>query len=361
MNLQRRFFLKSFIVVAAAFSICFSFVAPASAQYGDHTVKVMTRNMYPGADLGAIASVPAEGLDAAIQATIEDVFQSRIPERAALVAAEIIQNKPDIVALQEATQWKISTLQGEVVLDQLELLMKSLRRAGLQYRVAVVQQMTHVEIPDAITYTDRNAVLVRHNMPLQVLGTETHTFSDLLTIPVPSLDTEISILRGWIEMDVKVQGRHFKFVNTHLESPLPGPYQAGTQGLQVLQAMELMQELAPAKVPVILAGDFNSNAEAFPPGYPPDQTPSYMMLSAVYHDPWHLFHSDPGYTWPMPVILPIKAEDFYERIDFTLSDTLDPVSIERVGTDPVDGLLASDHAGVVAEFELEKTLRKNIR
>jgi endonuclease/exonuclease/phosphatase family metal-dependent hydrolase len=350
-RLQRKLVMLSFTVIAV-FSICFAFVSPASAQYRDHTVKVMTRNMYPGADLDAIAQAgnPAE-LEAAIQATIESIIQSKVPERAALVAAEIAQNTPDLVALQEATKWRINSPRGTIVLDQLDLLLDSLRAMGQNYRVAVNQKLTDVHLRGVISYTDHDVILVRSGTPLHVVGAENHLYDALMSFP--TLGGEITVLRGWIAVDVKIRDFRFKFVDTHLEAPLFGIPE--TQYLQVLQAMQLMQDLSASGLPVILAGDFNSNAEPYPPGYPPDQTESYMLISASgYTDPWHQFHAgaDHGYSWPLFLTEPVNIADYLERIDFVFSNAFEAASIERIGADPVDGLFASDHAGMVAVFNL---------
>jgi hypothetical protein len=90
---------------------------------------------------------------------------------------------------------------------------------------------------------------------------------------------------------MKANGAQFKFVATHLESPLPNPYDlAGDyiipKSLQEAQADELMSVLKKSRFPVILAGDFNSDA-APTHIYPPDVTLSYSeILAAGFSDAW---------------------------------------------------------------------------
>lgn len=337
----------------------------AQGQDGDQnfTVTTMTRNMFPGADLSPIVMADPyseDSLVAAAESIAEEVIESNIPGRAALIAAEIAANRPDLVALQEATKWKFKSTRGMIVLDQLELLMTALQKAGQHYRVAVVQKLTDVRINGLISYTDHDAILVRTDRPLNVVASETHIYDALLSFPF--MDDVIEVLRGWIAVDVKLHGSRFKFVNTHLEAPLPGDFMELTQYIQFLQAQQLVAALSTSGTPVILAGDFNSDAEPTP-GYPPDETPSYSFLvtpesygGGGYLDPWHEFHSadDYGYTWPLFIMVDgiVVAVDPIERIDLILSKGPEAVSIERIGTSSIDGLFASDHAGVVAEFQL---------
>jgi endonuclease/exonuclease/phosphatase family metal-dependent hydrolase len=168
----------------------------------------------------------------------------------------------------------------------------------------------------------------------------------------PVLGGSIQVLRGWIAVDVQIHGSRFKFVNTHLESPLSGDYMAATQYLQTLQAAQLMEDLDEAKLPVILAGDFNSDAE-HTNNYPSDNTESYnYIVAAGFSDAWdELRPNNPGYTWSLFPVPGINFEPF-ERIDLIFSNGPKAISIMRTGVDPVHGLYASDHAGVVAVFDL---------
>jgi len=352
----RRVFGNVIVVAVAVFSVLFASISPASAENRELTVKVMTRNMYPGAELAVIAAASNEmEFEEAVQSTIESVIQSRIPERAARLAAEIAETKPDVVALQEATIWKIESESGSIVLDQLALLLHSLRAAGQHYKVGVIQKLTDVQLPGVLTYTDHDAILVRSDLPagqLNVLGTEAHIYEALMSFPV--LDSEIQVLRGWVAMDLKIRGARFKFVNTHLEAPLAGLPE--TAELQFAQAAQLVDDLQGTNLPVILAGDFNSDAEVTK-YYPPDATLSYEhIVDAGYVDAWHeLFPSNPGYTWPLLAEgLPPGQEVIpIERIDLIFSKGPEAIWMARTGMEPgMDGLYTSDHVGVVAVFQI---------
>jgi endonuclease/exonuclease/phosphatase family metal-dependent hydrolase len=344
------------LLAVAVISISLIFISPAWAGNRDLDVKVMTRNMYPGADLGILATATETNFPDVVETLIGEIIQSRIPERAALVAEEIAETQPDLIALQEATTWKIGSGSSAVVLDQMDLLLRFLRARGLHYRKAAVQTLTDVEIPGVITYTDHDAILVRTDLPpghLMILGSEKHAFDELLSFQV--LDDGITVDRGWMAVDVKIRGARFKFVNTHLESPLPGDLMQPTQAIQFAQAMQLVDDLTETRLPIILAGDFNSDAEPTHL-YETDVTPSYgYIVDAGYLDAWHeLYPADYGYTWPLFLNDPTEGVDPIERIDLIFSNDPVPTSIARTGMDPApDGLFASDHIGVVATFDLE--------
>jgi hypothetical protein len=122
----RRTYSSLFIIVAAVVSICFAFASPALAEGRGYDVKVMTRNMDAGTDftLVAFAKSPNE-FAAAVGSTIKEVLQSKIPARAIRLASEVAKAKPDVIALQEVTTWKIGSGRNAVKLDQLDLLKSS--------------------------------------------------------------------------------------------------------------------------------------------------------------------------------------------------------------------------------------------
>jgi endonuclease/exonuclease/phosphatase family metal-dependent hydrolase len=350
--------MRRILLLCLLVSLCvtpFSWCGQGWGKDKDLTVTTMTQNMFPGANLDPILEAgSALNMQEAAEAIASQVIASNIPGRAALLAGEIAENQPDLVALQEATKWKFKSGRGMIVLDQLDLLMEALKKAGVHYRVAAVQELTDVQIKGLISYTDHDAILVRTDKALNVVGSETHLYDYLLSFDL--MGEEIPVLRGWMAVDVKLFGSRFKFVNTHLESPIPGDYLQATQALQVAQATQLVYDLSAANLPVILAGDFNSDAE---PTYlyPSDMTASYgILVGAGYYDYWHDRNgADPGYTWSLIGLDSngnVTFTDPFERIDLILSNGPYASSMKRIGT-PFVGFPASDHAGVVAEFQLD--------
>ncbi len=346
MRFRKALIFTCFIAVAAL-SICFTSVSAASAENRDLHVKVMTRNMDPGVDLMAAATI-------ADPAVLQEAF-SILPERVRRIAVEIARTKPDLIGLQEATRWRIESESGAIILDQLDLLMQYLGAYGQHYRKAVVNTLTDVQL-EAIGYTDRDAILARSDLPpgqLMVSRPETHLYEALMSFTVPFQEEPLTVLRGWESVTVTVRGARFRFVNTHLESPIPDPdYVDATKHLQELQAAQLMEELENVKLPIILAGDFNSDAEQTN-NYPSDNTNSYnIIVESDFNDAWdELRPNHPGFTWSL---YPVEGINFapFERIDLIFSNGPQAVSILRTGLEEVDGFFASDHAGVVVRFDL---------
>jgi endonuclease/exonuclease/phosphatase family metal-dependent hydrolase len=348
----RRAFSFLCIIAVAVISVSFVFASPAPAKNQDYDVKVMTRNMDAGTDFNLVAVASAETAEAAIMLTISEVVASNIPERAARLAAEIAETKPDIIGLQEVTTWDIPIL--SIKLDQLDLLMKSLRAQGQHYRLAAIQELTRIEIPDVVTFIDHNVILVRSGQ-LNVRGSESHIYEQEMYFPLPD-GSVVPFKGGWLTVDVKLRDSSFKFVTTHLESAVSGV--SDTFTWQVNQANELLANLKKSHLPVILAGDFNSDAERTD-NYPSDMTDSYAtILGAGFDDAWEeLKQADLGFTWPLfgEDLMAGQPIEPLERIDLIFSNGLEADFIERTGVIADEtGLYASDHAGVVAVFDLMK-------
>jgi endonuclease/exonuclease/phosphatase family metal-dependent hydrolase len=348
----RRALSPLFIIAVAAVSICFVFALPAPAKGKDHHIKVMTRNMDAGTDFNLIAVASAEDFENALMETISEVVQSKIPERATRLAAEIAETKPDIIALQEVTTWKIPI--ESITIDQLDLLMKALSAAGQHYQVAAVQDLTRIKIPDVASFTDHNAILIRSD-ELNLLGSESHIFENNMFFPMPD-GSNTPLLGGWLTVDIQAGDSRFKFVTTHLEGAIFGIPE--TFDLQLSQAMELVENLNKSKLPVILAGDFNSDAE-HTNNNPSDMTSSYDHIAGSgFDDLWKELHpADPGLTWPLfgEDLMAGQTIQPFERIDLIFSNEMKADFIEKIGFIPgADGLYASDHAGLLAVFNLIK-------
>jgi endonuclease/exonuclease/phosphatase family metal-dependent hydrolase len=162
---------------------------------------------------------------------------------------------------------------------------------------------------------------------------------------------DISVLRGWIAVDLKFRGKPYRLVDTHLESI--------NYPIQIAQALELVNGPTIANVPVILAGDINSDAA----GSDPVLSGSYQVLiSGGFLDFWPIAHPlDPGFTNPL------HGEDPYtqfttpnQRIDVILvkpgGKGIEAQNIFVIGKGADEltehGFWPSDHAGVVEWFKL---------
>ncbi len=340
--------------------IFFAFVLFSSEELlwgSDETVvKIMTQNMDAGTDLGFALTL---GAPTGVDLTLAEIQASNIPERAELLAAKIAAEQPDMVGLQEVTLWRIGPTPEtatQTLYDQLELLLSALATRGSAYEVVAVNRLTDLALPGsngALRYTDRDALLVRSDLrppAFHISDTQTHTYD-------AAFDFQgLVVSQGWISADVHVGNRHFLLVVTHLESPVPGVPEATE--VQVAQATELIHTLGDLTIPVVLCGDFNSDAN-FDNG--PDATPSVALIEAAgYADTWRVVNPrDPGATWPLFLEDQAHPKFFrrsvpFERIDLFFSKGIQATSAKKVlapappGTMPPYG---SDHAGVIATFQ----------
>lgn len=332
-------------------------IAWSTPAWAGTRVTLMTQNMDAGTDLSFVIAL---GAPAGVDLTLAEVQASNLPQRADLLAAKIAAAKPQLVALEEVTLWRVGPTPDtatEVLYDQLELLLTALKKYGADYRVVTVNSLTDLALPGstgAVRYTDRDVVLMRSDLrPPSFHLSNVHA----RTFDAGFVFEGLPITQGWISMDVHLGNRQFRFVETHLESPIPGVPEA--TDVQVAQTAELLHELRNLAIPVVIAGDFNSDAEF---GNGVDATPSVALIEAAgYADTWKAVNSgDPGYTWPFYLedqpppafFAPFRP---FERIDLFFSRGLEPVGVKEV-TAPAPASVVppfgSDHAGVIATFQL---------
>ena len=174
-------------------------------------------------------------------------------------------------------------------------------------------------------------------------------------------------------MDATVDGKQYRFVNTHLEVQEPDGTEASSI-VQAAQAAELIGVLGLTTPPdrsLIVVGDINSSSEdplipgpwPFPPPFDQAIIPPYALLVAAgYTDAWtELPYPRPGFTCCQESDLSNKYSILDERIDVIFSaDAPDSVRRGRVlgatlwsktwSTWPKP-LWPSDHGSVAAELE----------
>lgn len=340
-----------------------SYVFAQDGNQKDRDLSVMTRNMDAGSDFGYIlaaamnpSSTPTDML-IAITRTFLEMHMSNYAGRADGMAAEIQATQPYLVGLQEVTTLRTGAYPGHastVVDDQLQSLLQSLDQRGLHYKALKVQKNADIEMPalDAsynlimVGFADYDAVLVRTDLPvsqLNIENVEAQHFNAILNFPIAGQN--IPFTRGWISVDAKLRGKDYRFVTTHLET-FENQYQAA-------QTQELLYGPLNTYLPTILAGDLNSDANA--PSFA--NGPAFgILLNGGFTDIWSALHpDDAGLTWPN------FAEDKddtnatpYQRIDLILTrgNGVEAESEQRIGTTPINGIWASDHAGVVATLKL---------
>jgi endonuclease/exonuclease/phosphatase family metal-dependent hydrolase len=345
----------SFVI---SFSLLLNVAATSVYAAADNRdVKVMTRNMDAGTDLQFffLADVPT-----AATLTLAEVVASNYPVRAGLLAEEIKAENPDLIGLQEVTLVQAGPPVGPpaVVLDQLQLLLDALAAKDLHYAPVAVNTLTNVSVPTStgliVQYADHDVVLARTDLQqseLDLSNIEQHIYAAKLNFPIGG--QTLPILRGYISVDAKVRGKTFRFIDTHMENLInriprvPDAFQP-----QLAQANELLDFVRTTALPVVLAGDFNCNAE---PGGPDHGIAIDAVVAIVgfgFTDTWSVFRQQlgSGYTWPL------FLEDFnsgpampFERIDLIFARYLNVLEVHRTGLMPP---WPSDHAGVVSTIQL---------
>jgi hypothetical protein len=330
-------------------------------------VNTMTRNLYLGAVLDpAIAAATPEALFNAAGQILKEVEHNDFPTRAKGLAQEILEQKPDLVGLQEVALWRTAPPNPGVLTtgpsattvkyDYLQELLGELNSGSTQYETVVVQPEFDFEVPANTggspepdingRLTMRDVILKRSNAGVETWNAEGANFNTPL--PVPILGHPLPVKRGWTATDASVRGsRPFRFVNTHLES-FEAHYRAA-------QAAELVEPPGPAtgSLPVILVGDLNSDdntvtgadTQAFDllkvAGFVDRSTeePMSCCINASL-----LGESDGG-----------SPSDFDHHIDHVMTN--DPAKVllrssTVTGLQPVNGFWDSDHAGMFSSLEV---------
>ena len=329
--------------------LCLGALGAARANSDKRTLKVMTQNMDAGTDLQWLFLLP---VPQSVDATYQEITTSDIPGHAALLADQIAAEQPDLISLQEVTLWRTGSSPAaavDVLYDQLDLLLQALSARHQHYEQAGVVSLTDAALPMSsglfLRFTDRDVVLARADLrqsELDLSNVQTHRFQavfNFLGIPISS---------GWITVDAKVRGKSLRFAATHLQSTTGLPQLIP---IQIAQTDELIQALAGSPIPVVLGGDFNSNAVLN--GFDNTATVPHI-LQAGFTDTWQALHpGDSGMTWPLFLEdaqsgIPIVP---FERIDIIFERGLDTLGVVRVGhTTPP---FASDHLGVQATVLLK--------
>jgi endonuclease/exonuclease/phosphatase family metal-dependent hydrolase len=356
--------------------------ATAVAKQGEadkgHEVRVMTRNLYLGADL--TPAIEAQNRDAFVAANgkiLRDVTANNFPVRAKGLAKEILKKKPDLVGLQEVSLWRTGPPSLEPLLntgakptatavryDYLKELLARLNKGEKRYRVAVVQDEFDFEapadengvpgdgpngaIPNAEVngrLTMRDAILVRLGAGVTFKHKRMGHFANLLVVKVSGVS--VTVTRGWVAIDAKVRGSGpFRFVNTHLEAFDPA---SEMPSIRARQAAELVAPGGPAtsKLPVVLLGDLNSDDDTVEAG---DQQAYRTLLGAGMRE---RSTSKPLSCCLKSSLLAVGAggsvADFNHQVDHVM--TRDPKEVKLksssvTGRQPVNGFWDSDHAGL---------------
>lgn len=286
-------------------------------------IQVMTQNQYLGGDIGPIiATAGTDQFNAAVVAALQQVSASRTPERIQALAREVLERKPHLVGLQEV--WSFVCLPAGPTPPGYGCDDPSIRNAfndhlgrtmtALGGAYDDVAQVTNLnlqsfgtypgipffinDVPAFLQVTDRDVILAISEGGVAA-GAVPVDFDCRPDGQGGALDSDDGcnyqfvvdlaligrIERGFVGVDVNVNGRAVRFVNTHLETrdgPIPPIVQAA-------QMAELLEHVAttPTATTLILAGDFNSDpAETWPAVDVP--TPYWLAVGLGFYDVWAL-------------------------------------------------------------------------
>lgn len=343
----------------AALLISYGSATAAPKSFTPHRVTdVLTYNVYLGTDLTPIfTAIDQTALFAAVGEAWLEVQASNIPSRAAVIADEIASASPALVGLQEVVRWSTGPTPeaSDLQFDFLDLILARLAADGVHYAPVAVQDNLDASAPTLdqnfnllfVRLLDRDVMLARTDLrvaDLKISNLQQQTFSTVLSFSTPVLGS-ITIPRGWISTDAKVRGKTFRFITTHLEgfNPL----------VQVAQASELIEGPANTSMPVVMTGDFNSDANR---GGGPDTTATYPeMIAAGFQDAWSLANPGiAGNTCCQAEKLDNSVSQLYERIDLIMirsgvGSAMADLSDVEAGAAP---FWASDHAALKATLQI---------
>lgn len=373
--------LVALLAVAALFAAC---TAGAAAKTTKGTaVKVMTRNLYLGADLTpAIQSTSTESFIEANGGIVRSVEATNFPLRAKGLAKEILGEEPDLVGLQEVALWREApptlgpVFSGKpeatkVKYDFLKLLLAQLNKGKTQYRPVVVQDEFDFEAPADANgvpgdgpggtgllanaevngrLTMRDVILARVGAGVVTSNPKSGHFANLLVVKVAGAK-EVAVTRGWTSVDAKVRGsRKFHFVNSHLEA---FDNSAEYPSVRARQAGELTAPGGPAtsKLPVILLGDFNSDVKT---EVQPGDGQAYRVLTkAGFRE--RATSKPTGCCIENPLLNSGSNKEMNHKVDHIMTNDPKQVKLVRsavTGRKMEHGLWDSDHAGLFSELQI---------
>ena len=401
MNIQRRIVS----VLCALLFAGFSQAALADEGIGQDGVaghlKVMTQNLYVGTDLFQILEGEPEDVPVIVAGIFGEIQATNFWERAEAIADQVARQRPHLIGLQEVSLIRTQCPADlayppnatQVYADYLQILMDALAARGLYYEIAATVVDLDAELPAAnlglellegceyplfdARLTDRDVVLRRSDVEV----TYENSANFLANLPVPTAAGDIVFYRGYNIVDVVINKRSYRFVNTHLEVR----DNEFSRGFQFAQAFELSQILyglstGHSDKVLVVVGDFNSDpsdgqlVSCMEPPYFSTlglcPTSYAWMAGAGYIDAWMMRNGAPddGYTCCQDKLLISDESQLDRRIDFVwvhepLGGAEGPaflrgVHVTVVGEEQRDRtaswLWPSDHAGVVAGMTIRQ-------
>lgn len=382
------------IRLGAVTALALASVCSVAWADGATNARVMTRNLYIGANVFQAIAVPPDQIPDAAGDVLAEILASDFGSRAKVLADEIARSQPHAVGLQEVWQ-VLGTPYGPgepIDIDFLDILTSELAARGQKYEVVVAHTNLDltlplvnlpvapgVRLPYSGTIRDRDAILVRHNVAWSNALGDNFATAVPVVFPPPFDGLSFDILRGWTSVDLVFGGNAYRFVNTHLEveSFLDGLFQTA-QAFELRGTLGyLASTLGP--LPEVVVGDFNSDPDDEPcvsplcvafgvAGFTP-----YLVLSdpdlglvspafgAALTDAWTLRNNSRGADGDTCCYDSLgQADDagITRRVDqiWVRGTSTAGVTVRLTGDDAgrqtPDGLYGSDHLGVAGRMTL---------
>lgn len=348
---------------------------PAQADSGG-SLTVMSQNLYLGADLFPAIDAAQQGT-AAFLAAAATVYQqamaSDFPTRAEAFAKTVKKRKPDIIGLQEVTNWiaaRQDPKSGPALQNQdfLASVKKAFKAQGLKYKVVGTSQNASIGPfpyvdpavncgaptgvlptmwPCRIQMQDRDVLLVNtktKGLTVTKKSVKSGLYSKQQTFTVAG--QTISFARGYVFADMTYKGATFRMANTHLEVG------GVSEGIQNAQAAQFVKKVRKGAKSVIAVGDFNTDAYGT---YSPS---SYKTLTGYFTDAWNVKRDGQGLSCCQNAELSNPVSENTTRIDLVLlrgkvtSKSSRNTNITPFRTSPVP-LWESDHAGVFTKVRVK--------
>jgi endonuclease/exonuclease/phosphatase family metal-dependent hydrolase len=369
----------AYVLVIAALLVSIVPVSAGSKVADERrTIDTMTMNLYIGAGVERVMQVDQSDTEALVEAVTEVYYElvaSNPKARLQAVADQIADRRPDIVAVQEATLLRVQSpgdiITGNmepnaetVVFDYLKILVDALKARGAHYAVVSASNEWDIEMPmlnmqtgaiDDVRQTDREAILIRTDHPRDELKVSHPRHGNFINSLQPIPGSEFSLTRGWCSVDVSTQSQKFRYISVHLEEEF-------FSEIQKRQVDELLGGPAHTTMPVIVAGDFNSdpfNRDI----YSGALAYNAMRTAGHFTDTWAVLHPHNrrgGLTWGHDEYLADRTVHFNRRIDFVFFRGCDfdplnaePIDIEVRHAKGRPPLWASDHAALVASLQIK--------
>jgi hypothetical protein len=353
-------------------------------------VRVMTRNLYIGANFGP-AALDLNGIVDGAGLIANQADATNFPIRAQGLAQEIRKVKPDLVGLQEVAWWRTRSPAGldvyppkatETEYDFLDLLLRNLNANRRLYRPVVVKPELDYETPvndqgppGGIAEADRNGrltirdvILIRVGAGVRVRNLRSGTFRTQLRSIVAGI--AIDVIRGWTALDATVRkSKRLRIVNTDLESLDTGATNLTSLGTSLgrgrirrAQARSLVAPRGPAKskLPVILLGDLNSDDDTVP--LKADRLAYRSLLASGFVE-----RSSPRSRSCCVTSFDLRtgsASEFAFHVDHVMTNRPKRVRLKRsfvTGRAMVNGYWNSTHTGIASVLKVPRRAGKKKR